>query len=192
MNIISKTANTLTRVINANVAGFKVSFDLGTKGYVRDMGFVKSFQIGDDYVEVWANDLILQSRGNFADFPNAVCILPQAVKNGANRYYIYVSRCALKDPTVRDALIAHECGHITHKHLYNETIANAKQGLVINADYEIEADRYACELGFDEVLRKVISDAKEMSSHCWTIRKEMEIFDARLAAIDNWTATFRK
>lgn len=192
MNIISKTINTLTRIVGATAAGFKVGFDISTKGRVRDMTFIKAFQIDDDYVEVWASDLVLQSRGADIDYPNAICRLPQAVKNGANHYFICVSRCALEDPVVCDALIAHECGHIIHKHLYNAAIANVKQGLVLEADYEIEADRFACELGFGDAMRKVISNAKETDSRCWTIRKGMEIFDARLAAIDNWTATSHK
>lgn len=189
MNIISKTINTLTRIVGATAAGFKVGFDISTKGRVRDMTFIKAFQIGDDYVEVWVSDLILQSRGADVDYPNAICTLPRVVKNGTNRYYIYVSRCALEDPVACDALIAHECGHIIHKHLYNVAITNAKQSVVLEADYEIEADHFACELGFGDAMRKVINDAKEAGSRGWMIRKGMEIFDARLTAIDNWAAT---
>lgn len=192
MNIISKTVNTLTRIVGTTAAGFKVGFDISTTGRVRDMTIIRTFQIGDDYVEVWASDLILRSCGADVDYPNAICSLVEDVKNGANHYLICVSRCALEDPVVCDALIAHECGHIIHKHLYNEAIANSKQGLVLEADYEIEADRFACELGFGDALRKVISNAKTTYSRCWTIRKGMEIFDARLAAIDNWTATSHK
>lgn len=192
MNIISKTVNTLTQIIGTITACFKVGFDISTNGRVRDIGFVRAFQLGDDYVEVWVSDLVLQSRGAEVDHPNAICTLPQVVENGANHYFICVSRCALEDPVVCDALIAHECGHIIHKHLYNAAIANTKQGLILEADYEIEADRFACELGFGDVMRKAISNAKETGSRCWTLRKGMEIFDARLKAIDNWTATSRK
>lgn len=189
MNIISKTVNTLTQVVDNTVAGFKVGFDISTKGHVRDMTFIKSFQIGDDYVEVWASDLVLQAHGAFVNYPNAICKLPRVVNNGADCYFVCVSRCALEDQAVCDALIAHECGHIIHKHLHNAAVANAKMGIVYDVNYEIEADRFACEQGFGDAMRKVINDSKETSSRCWTIRNGMEILDARLAAIDNWTVS---
>lgn len=189
MNIISKTVNTLTRIVGAIAAGFKVRFDISAKGRVRDMTFIGEFQIGDDYVEIWVSDLVLQSRGADVDCPDAICGLSQAVKNGVNHYSICVSRCALEDPVVCVALITHECGHIIHKHLYNAAIANAKQRVIVDVDYEIEADRFACELGFGDAMRKVISNAKETNSRCWALRKRMEILDARLKAIDNWEAS---
>lgn len=197
MNVVSKTISTLAQIIDATIAGFKVGFDMRTKGRVRDMTFVDVFFIGDDCVEVWASDLMIQTYGSFVDRPNAICVLPQVVENDTNHYYIYVSRSALEDPTVRDALVAHECGHIVHKHLYNAIIASNKPGLSVarvlrEANCELEADRYACEQGFGDTLRKIISDAKEASLRSWFSRKSIKELDARIAAIDNWTVTSRK
>lgn len=191
MNVISKISNTLTKIIGTIAASFKVGFDIAAKGSVRDMEFVTSYQFGDDCVEVWVSDLLLQRHGADVDQPNAICTLPQVVKNGANRYYIYVSRSALADPYTLAALVAHECGHVLRKHLYNAAITNSKRGVVVDADYEIEADRFACILGMSDAMRKIIISAKETSLRGWTNRKYIEIYDARLKAIDDWEAAHK-
>lgn len=175
----------------SNADGFKVSLNTSTLPSVRDMEFVREFRLGADYAEVWVSDLHLRVHGADVDRPNAICTLPQAVKNGPNRYYIYVSRCALADPLVFVALIAHECGHIIHKHLYNAYIRDSKYGVIRDADYEIEADRFACSLGVSDAMRKIIINGKEEILRGCTSEKYIKFYDDRLKAIDDWEASHK-
>lgn len=194
MNVISKTINTLAHIIHANIAGYKASVDIRLQGCARDQRFVNSFFIGDKQVVVWVSDMMVLCCGGLVDCPNAVCIFPQTAKGYTNRYHIYLSSCTLNYPAVCDAAIAHECGHIICRHLDNAAIARDRSGIGVlrDAESEIEADRLACELGFSDELRKLICGAKESGIRIWGTGKYTEIFDARLAALDEWTANFRK
>lgn len=58
MNVISKTIDTLTCLVDANVASYKVSFDIRTRGHARDLCFINSFYIGDDQVIIWTSGLL--------------------------------------------------------------------------------------------------------------------------------------
>ena len=197
MNIISKTFNTLAQIVDKRIATYKVAYDICSKCDVRDRVFIECryFGNGNDCVTVMASDLILRSLGVPVDYPSATCILPRVVEDGSNSYYICLSLCALNDPIVRNALVAHEYGHIFHKHLIKTKTATAgvRQSFGLELAYEIEADSFACEYVTSDTLRKVIIDTKaKASSHRWTSRKDIETFDARLAVIDNRTASFTR
>ena len=197
MNIISKTFNTLAQIVDKRIATYKVAYDICSKCEVRDKVFIECRYFGNsnDRVMVMASDLLLRSLGVPVDYPSATCILPRVVEDGSNSYYICLSLCALNDPIVRNALVAHEYGHIFHKHLIKTKTATAgvRQSFGLELAYEIEADSFACEYVTSDTLRKVIIDTKaKASSHRWTSRKDIETFDARLAVIDNRTASFTR
>lgn len=66
----------------------------------------------------------------------------------------------LTEPTV-EAIMAHEYGHVYHKHITPEII-DANLGRILDLEMEAEADAYAAELIGKETMKNALTEIKEV------------------------------